>query len=143
MNKYNFYAKPKDDNDNIIVIANDRIHTLKFILLHNGLYKYYTLVDEVLTEQCFVEEYNSYKILRLGWTDNCKEGWYDEDTIPFSIILGSNRLINGLKEFINKPFNKKDFINKLEVDSDFKYSVENILGRDIDYVDMYFDRNEN
>ena len=143
MSKYNFYAEPKDSDCFIIVTGSENLNILKFILLNTGLNKYYSVVNEPLKKDCLVQEYHCYKLLTLGWTHNGKEHWYDEDKSSFSVVIIPNYLIMCIKDFYNKPFKKDDFVNKLKEDTDFKYYIEEIFGRDIDYVDMYFDRNDN
>lgn len=147
---YNFYAQPKDPDDLIIVTPAPSIHFLKFILIALGDYSLdsfgnnnsnYTLVNSPLTQDCVVEEHHYYKILKLGWKKkDDPDDWYDEDIIPFSHMTDPNKFIRGIKEFLNKEFIVDDFISKLKSDSDFKYITELLLGNDIDYIDMYFNR---
>lgn len=145
MTVYNFYARPKDINDDgpIIVTPAPSIHTLKFILLDIGKYNTYELVNEQLVMSCFVEEHHCYKVLKMGWTINGKEDWYDEDTIPFSITTDPSHFIKGIRTFYNKPFNRKSFFNLVNSDNDFFYNLESIVGNDFDCIDMYFSRSDN
>lgn len=140
---YNFYAKPKNQDDLIIVTSSPSIHALKFILLDNNKFNNYTLINEPLKEECLVEDHHYYKMLTMGWTHNSKDGWYDEDAIPFSIVINPANFINVVKEFYNKPFKHGKLIGIRNNNSQFRYICEEILGNDIDYIDMYFDRNEN
>ena len=151
---YNFYAQPKDPKDLIIVTPQSNIHSLKFILIALGDYSIdnfgniktnYTLINSPLTQNCIVEEHHYYKMLGLNWTKKTEhedKHWYDEDSILFSHMIDPSKFIKGMKEFFNKEFILKDFVNKLESDSDFKYITEILFGNDIDYVDMYFTGNE-
>lgn len=146
MTIYNFYARPIDTNDDslIIVTPNPNILSLKYICIINNKYDTYEIVDKPLTEDVLVvEEHHYYRILRMGWTHNSKESWYHEDTIPFNILINPSNFIKVIKQFYKKPFRHGTLVNIIHNDNVFRQVCEDMLGNDIDYIDMYFDRNEN